>query len=131
MGRREIFFTFSLLVEIEGHFTNGFVSQVYETEESCCRQRHQQFKIHKIIWLRLHRVKLCSSQGGNRLCVITGAGIRSGSMRILLAEAGDPPPPSNPTPIKNRKTHKYIRSLILGSLISLKNKQFSLHIGNF
>jgi hypothetical protein len=34
MGRREIFLTFSLLVEIEGHFTNEFVSYVYETEDS-------------------------------------------------------------------------------------------------
>jgi hypothetical protein len=33
MGRREIFLTFSLLVEIEGHFTNEFVSYVYETED--------------------------------------------------------------------------------------------------
>jgi hypothetical protein len=32
MGRREIFLTFLLLVEIEGHFTNEFVSYVYETE---------------------------------------------------------------------------------------------------
>jgi hypothetical protein len=32
MGRREIFLTFSLLVEIEGHLTNEFVSYVYETE---------------------------------------------------------------------------------------------------
>jgi hypothetical protein len=31
MGR--IFLTFSLLVEIEGHFTNEFVSYVYETED--------------------------------------------------------------------------------------------------
>jgi hypothetical protein len=34
MGRREIFHTFSLLVEIEGHFTHEFVSYVYETEDS-------------------------------------------------------------------------------------------------
>jgi hypothetical protein len=34
MGRREIFITFSLLVEIEGHLTNEFVSYVYETEVS-------------------------------------------------------------------------------------------------
>jgi hypothetical protein len=37
MGRREIFSTFSLLVEIEGHFTNEFVSYryryVYETDD--------------------------------------------------------------------------------------------------
>jgi hypothetical protein len=33
MGRREIFLTFSLLVEIEGHFINEFVSYVYETED--------------------------------------------------------------------------------------------------
>jgi hypothetical protein len=33
MGRGEIFFTFSLLVEIEGHFTNEYVSYVYETED--------------------------------------------------------------------------------------------------
>jgi hypothetical protein len=33
MGRREIFLTFSLLVEIEGHLTNEFVSYVYETED--------------------------------------------------------------------------------------------------
>jgi hypothetical protein len=32
MGRREILLTFSLLIEIEGHFTNEFVSYVYETE---------------------------------------------------------------------------------------------------
>jgi hypothetical protein len=31
MGRREIFHTFSLLVEIEGHFTHEFVTYVYET----------------------------------------------------------------------------------------------------
>jgi hypothetical protein len=34
MGRREIFLTFSLLVETEGHFTNELVSYVYETEDS-------------------------------------------------------------------------------------------------
>jgi hypothetical protein len=33
MGRREIFLTFSLLVEIEGHFTNEFVSYIYEIED--------------------------------------------------------------------------------------------------
>jgi hypothetical protein len=33
MGRREIYHTFSLLVEIEGHFTHEFVSYVYETED--------------------------------------------------------------------------------------------------
>jgi hypothetical protein len=33
MERREIFITFSLLVEIEGHFTHEFVSYVYETED--------------------------------------------------------------------------------------------------
>jgi hypothetical protein len=33
MGRREIFHTFSLLVEIEGHFTHEFVTYVYETED--------------------------------------------------------------------------------------------------
>jgi hypothetical protein len=33
MGRGEIFLTFSLLVEIEGHSTNEFVSYVYETED--------------------------------------------------------------------------------------------------
>jgi hypothetical protein len=33
MGRKEIFLTFFLLVEIEGHFTNEFVSYVYETED--------------------------------------------------------------------------------------------------
>jgi hypothetical protein len=36
MGRREIFLTFSLLVEIEGHFTNEFVSYVFETEDWNC-----------------------------------------------------------------------------------------------
>jgi hypothetical protein len=30
MGRREIFLTFSLLVKIEGHITNEFVSYVYD-----------------------------------------------------------------------------------------------------
>jgi hypothetical protein len=34
MGRREIFHSFSLLVEIEGYFTHEFVSYVYETEDS-------------------------------------------------------------------------------------------------
>jgi hypothetical protein len=38
MGRREIFLTFSLLVEIEGHFTNEFVSYVYETEVWYCKR---------------------------------------------------------------------------------------------
>jgi hypothetical protein len=33
MGSREMFHTFSLLVEIEGHFTHEFVSYVYETED--------------------------------------------------------------------------------------------------
>jgi hypothetical protein len=36
MGCREIFHTFSLLVELEGHFTHefvSFVSYVYETED--------------------------------------------------------------------------------------------------
>jgi hypothetical protein len=33
MGKREIFLTFSLLVEIEGHFTKEFVSYVHETED--------------------------------------------------------------------------------------------------
>jgi hypothetical protein len=37
MGRREIFITFSLLVEIEGHLTNEFVSYVYETEDGTPR----------------------------------------------------------------------------------------------
>jgi hypothetical protein len=31
MGRRGIFHTFFLLVEIEGHFTKEFVTYVYET----------------------------------------------------------------------------------------------------
>jgi hypothetical protein len=30
MGRREIFLTFSLFVEIEGHFTNELVGYVYD-----------------------------------------------------------------------------------------------------
>jgi hypothetical protein len=38
IGRREIFLTFSLLVEIEGHFTNQFVSYVYETEDCCTKE---------------------------------------------------------------------------------------------
>jgi hypothetical protein len=33
MGGREIFHTFSLLVEIEGDFTHEFVTYVYETED--------------------------------------------------------------------------------------------------
>jgi hypothetical protein len=33
MGGREKFLTFELLVEIEGHFTNEFVSCVHETED--------------------------------------------------------------------------------------------------
>jgi hypothetical protein len=33
MGRREIFHTFSLLVEIEGHFAHEFVNYVCETED--------------------------------------------------------------------------------------------------
>jgi hypothetical protein len=33
MGRRQIFHTFSLLVEIVGHFAQEFVSYVYETED--------------------------------------------------------------------------------------------------
>jgi hypothetical protein len=33
MGRWEIFHTFSLLVEIEGHFAHAFVNYVYETQE--------------------------------------------------------------------------------------------------
>jgi hypothetical protein len=33
MGRRELFHTFSLLVEIEGHFIDELVSYVYETED--------------------------------------------------------------------------------------------------
>jgi hypothetical protein len=33
MGRRKTFITLSLLVEIKGHFTNEFVSYVYETED--------------------------------------------------------------------------------------------------
>jgi hypothetical protein len=33
MGRKEIVNTFSLLVEIEGHFTHEFVSYVCETED--------------------------------------------------------------------------------------------------
>jgi hypothetical protein len=33
MEKREIVLTFSLLVEIKGHFTNEFVSYVYETED--------------------------------------------------------------------------------------------------
>jgi hypothetical protein len=33
IGRMEIFHTFSLLVEIEGHFTHEFVSYVCETED--------------------------------------------------------------------------------------------------
>jgi hypothetical protein len=33
IGRREILLTFLLLVEIDGHFTNEFVSYVYETED--------------------------------------------------------------------------------------------------
>jgi hypothetical protein len=38
MGIREIFFRFTLLVEIEGHFTNEFVSYVYQTEDRSQRQ---------------------------------------------------------------------------------------------
>jgi hypothetical protein len=44
MGRREIFLTFSLLVEMEGNFTNEFVSYVYVTEDWI------QFQI----WLQLY-----------------------------------------------------------------------------
>jgi hypothetical protein len=33
MGIRQIIHTFSLLVEIEGHFTHEFVSNVDETED--------------------------------------------------------------------------------------------------
>jgi hypothetical protein len=33
MRRREIFLTFSLLDEIEGHFTQEFVTNVYATED--------------------------------------------------------------------------------------------------
>jgi hypothetical protein len=33
IGRRGIFLNFSLLVEIEGHFTNEFVIYVCETED--------------------------------------------------------------------------------------------------
>jgi hypothetical protein len=33
MGRREIFHTISLLVEIEVHFTHEFVTGVYETKD--------------------------------------------------------------------------------------------------
>jgi hypothetical protein len=33
MGGREIFHTFLLLVEIEGHFTLELVNYVYETED--------------------------------------------------------------------------------------------------
>jgi hypothetical protein len=33
MGRREIFHTFSLLVEIEGHVANEFVTYVYEIQD--------------------------------------------------------------------------------------------------
>jgi hypothetical protein len=32
MGRREIFHTFSLLVEIEGHFSHEFVTYDYKTQ---------------------------------------------------------------------------------------------------
>jgi hypothetical protein len=32
MGRREIFHSFSLLAEIEGHFTHAFVTYLYETQ---------------------------------------------------------------------------------------------------
>jgi hypothetical protein len=39
MGRRETFLTFSLLVEIEGHFTNEFVSYVYKTEDFLSDQK--------------------------------------------------------------------------------------------
>jgi hypothetical protein len=40
MGRKEIFYTFSLLVEIAGHFTHEFVSYVYETEDRTGRGPH-------------------------------------------------------------------------------------------
>jgi hypothetical protein len=33
-GKKRIFHTFSLLVEIEGHFTHEFVTSVYETRDS-------------------------------------------------------------------------------------------------
>jgi hypothetical protein len=33
MGRKEIFHTFLLLVEIEGHLTHELVSYVFETED--------------------------------------------------------------------------------------------------
>jgi hypothetical protein len=33
MGRREIFNTFLLLVEIEGHLTHEFVTYIYETQD--------------------------------------------------------------------------------------------------
>jgi hypothetical protein len=43
MGRREIFYNFSLLLEIEGHFTHEFVSYVYETEDWFCKVQYLLF----------------------------------------------------------------------------------------
>jgi hypothetical protein len=55
MGREEIFHTFLLLVEIEGHFTHELVSYVYETEDwSADRKKvslvQQQILSSHIIW---------------------------------------------------------------------------------
>jgi hypothetical protein len=46
MGRREIFHTFSPLVEIEGHFTHEFVTYVYETVGRYCSENRGKISEH-------------------------------------------------------------------------------------
>jgi hypothetical protein len=72
MGRREIFLTFSLLVEIEEHFTKEFVSYVYETKDrKIYKNKYFQcnhilgkepclklFNVKKIRWKKIRLVEL-------------------------------------------------------------------------
>jgi hypothetical protein len=48
MGRREIIHTFSLLVEIEGYFTNEFVSYVHETEDRILKYAGESYRFGSI-----------------------------------------------------------------------------------
>jgi hypothetical protein len=48
MGRREIFHTFSLLVEIKGHFTHGFVIYVNTTLTKKESKREKVMQLQKV-----------------------------------------------------------------------------------
>jgi hypothetical protein len=58
MGRRQIFLTFSQLVEIEGHFTNEFVSYVYETKDRFYCRKGQKCLPHPVVVGQIKKTKI-------------------------------------------------------------------------